>query len=459
MSSEWLIYQLDELCEFINGYAFKSTDYVEPSEETIEVFRMGYISRGGGFKEDSTPVFVPKKYGKNIEKYLLRPQDVVIAMTDMKDKVAILGNTAWISQSDRFVLNQRVGCIRVKRPDLLHPRFFYFLSNSHSHVEYLRTRANSGVQVNLSTSAIKESQLQIPPIDDQIQIADTLGALDDRITLLRETNATLETIAQALFKSWFVDFDPVRVKMEGRAPEGMSDVTAALFPDSFEESELGLVPRGWAVGSIGKIAEVIDCLHAKKPELLENGSPYLQLNNIRDDGLLDTANLAFISDADYTKWISRIEVSGGDCVITNVGRVGAVAQIPESFRAAMGRNMTAIRMRKEWPYPTYLVELLQSPWMETEIQRRTDIGTILNALNVKNIPLLRCVLAGHTILKEFEDTARPLRAAMEVNLERANNLATLRDTLLPRLISGQLRLPEAGNSESPEEHDSNAVIV
>ena len=85
--------------------------------------------------------------------------------------------------------------------------------------------------------------------------AGILGALDDRITLLRETNATLEAIAQALFKSWFVDFDPVRAKQEGRAPEGMDEATAALFPDGFEESELGLVPRGWRVGSIDDYAK------------------------------------------------------------------------------------------------------------------------------------------------------------------------------------------------------------
>ena len=84
---------------------------------------------------------------------------------------------------------------------------------------------------------------------NQDAIAGVLGALDDRITLLRETNATLEAIAQALFKSWFVDFDPVHAKQQGRAPEGMDEATAALFPDSFEESELGLVPKGWRVGS------------------------------------------------------------------------------------------------------------------------------------------------------------------------------------------------------------------
>ena len=94
--------------------------------------------------------------------------------------------------------------------------------------------------------------VKVPPIWEQRAIASTLQSLDDRITLLRETNATLEAIAQALFKSWFVDFDPVRARMEGRLPVGMDEATAALFPDSFEESELGFVPRGWRVGTVGE---------------------------------------------------------------------------------------------------------------------------------------------------------------------------------------------------------------
>ena len=294
---------------------------------------------------------------------------------------------------------------------------------------------------HLTGRAIAALEVPLPPIAVQRSMVDVLKQLDDRITLLRETNTTLEAIAQALFKSWFVDFDPVRAKMKGRVPEGMDEATAALFPDSFEETELGEVPRGWQFSSIGQFAEVIDCLHSKKPELLEAGSPYLQLNNIRDDGLLDTSSLACISDSDYMKWTSRIEVSGGDCVITNVGRVGAVAQIPEGFFAAMGRNMTAIRLRDEWDYPTYLIELLQSTSMKAEIDTKTDVGTILNALNVKSIPTLRCVVAPFALMKRFEDIARPLRAAMEGNLRKANSLALLRDTLLPRLITGQLRLP------------------
>ena len=109
----------------------------------------------------------------------------------------------------------------------------------------------------LSLSDQKRLRITLLAIEEQRTVAALIDALDDRITLLRETNATLEAIAQALFKSWFVDFDPVRAKQEGRTPEGMDEATAALFPDGFEESELGLVPRGWRVGSILDFAALL----------------------------------------------------------------------------------------------------------------------------------------------------------------------------------------------------------
>jgi type I restriction enzyme S subunit len=114
----------------------------------------------------------------------------------------------------------------------------------------------------LNSDSLKALQVAIPSIEEQRDIASFFGAIDDRIALLRETNATLEAIAQALFKSWFVDFDPVRAKQEGRAPEGMDEATAALFPDGFEESELGLVPRGWRVAPLGAGQRLASALHA-----------------------------------------------------------------------------------------------------------------------------------------------------------------------------------------------------
>ena len=131
--------------------------------------------------------------------------------------------------------------------------FIYYLCREPAFREYAigRMEGTSGRQ-RVSWQSIAAYEFAFPPPDERRAAACVLSALDDRITLLRETNATLEAIAQALFKSWFVDFDPVRAKMEGRTPEGMDDATAALFPDALEETELGPVPKGWRYSTIGE---------------------------------------------------------------------------------------------------------------------------------------------------------------------------------------------------------------
>jgi type I restriction enzyme S subunit len=109
-----------------------------------------------------------------------------------------------------------------------------------------------------------------------------------------------------------------------------------LFPDTFKESELGLVPSGWTVGSVGQIAQVIDCLHAKKPELLAVGRPFLQLGCIRDDGLLDVAKACFISEQDYEKWVARIEVQEGDCLIQTLVELAQYRRYRQAFKRLWG---------------------------------------------------------------------------------------------------------------------------
>jgi len=284
--------------------------------------------------------------------------------------------------------------------------------------------------------------VRIPLLSEQRAIAHILGTLDDKIELNRKINETLEAMARALFKSWFVDFDPIRAKAEGRST-GLPKHIADLFPDSFVDSELGEIPKEWKVSTIGFIAEVIDCLHSKKPERLDAGKPFLQLVNIRDDGLIDMKDTYFIDEIDYRKWVSRMEASPGDCVITNVGRVGAVAQMPLGQMAALGRNMTGVRCKSSFPYPTFLIECLLSQSMRDEIIRKMDSGTILDALNVRNIPKLRFTRPPDAIARIFEETVRPLRAQMEMLLNESHTLAALRDTLLPKLISGELHVKDA----------------
>lgn len=288
----------------------------------------------------------------------------------------------------------------------------------------------------LNTDTLKAMRVKLPPIEEQKRIAGILGALDEKIELNRKMSETLEQMAKAMFKSWFVDFEPVHAKAAGRQPAGMEKATADLFPNSFADSELGKIPKGWEVTELGQIADVIDCLHAKKPEASETGQLYLQLNNIRDDGLIDISEAFLIGMEDYNKWTSRMEATEGDCVITNVGRVGAVAQIPHGMKAALGRNITGIRCKPAFTNPTFLIECLMSEAMREEIRRKTDTGTILDALNVKSIPKLRFIRPPLMVAERFELLARPLRYQMERGVSQSRTLADLRDTLLPKLLSG-----------------------
>lgn len=435
MSSEWPTVTIDDVCELIVDCVNKTAPVVE-GPTPYRMIRTTNI-RNGRIDLNECRFVDEATYAKWTRRAELRFGDVLLT------REAPIGEVGFVLEPKGLFLGQRVMQYRANA-QVLSPRFllYSFLSPALQH-QFGSHEGSGSVVSHIRVGDCFKFKLKLPSLPVQNEIATLLGALDDRIALLRETNATLEAIAKALFKSWFVDFDPVRAKSHGLPPSGMDEATAALFPDGFEESAMGLVPNGWRVATIGTLAEVIDCLHSKKPEFVAEGRPFLQLNNIRDDGLLDTSRVSVVSEADYAKWISRAEATEGDCVITNVGRVGAVAQIPAGFRAAMGRNMTAIRLRSGWPYPTYLIELLQSESMRAEIQLRTDVGTILDALNVRNIPLLRCVAAPPDVMGVFESVCRPLRAAMEANMERVQVLATLRDTLLPRLISGQLRLPNA----------------
>ncbi|BDI07084.1 hypothetical protein CATMQ487_40540 [Sphaerotilus microaerophilus] len=278
-----------------------------------------------------------------------------------------------------------------------------------------------------------------PSLPEQREVAKTLSALDDRITLLRETNATLEAIAQALFKSWFVDFDPVRAKMEGRTPEGMDEATAAQFPDGFDESALGSLPRGWTRSSLAEVCAYLN--RGLSPKYLEEGG-VLVLNQkcIRDFSV------------DYTKGrrhdTSQRKIDGRELVIgdvlvnsTGVGTLGRVAQVLELPEPAIvDSHVTVVRAgnRLSWPY--------LGQWLaraQPEIEAMGEGSTGQTELSRTKLGVMSILVPPRDVLAAFDAVVEPLKARVALNENSARNLAALRDTLLPRLISGQLRLPEA----------------
>ena len=303
----------------------------------------------------------------------------------------------------------------------------------------VKSHAYGSAQENINLEVLRKLEFPIPPLSVQTEIANYLSVLDDRITLLRETNATLEAIAQALFKSWFVDFDPVRAKMEGRTPEGMDEATAALFPDGLETSELGEVPRGWRVGTLGSVCGYLN--RGLSPKYIEAGGVLVLNQKCVRDFSVDFSK-GRRHDPSQRKIDGR-EVAVGDVLVnsTGVGTLGRIAQVlrlPEQI--IVDSHVTVVRAGSDLSWP-YLGQFMARK--QPEIEAMGEGSTGQTELGRAKLACLPIVIPSVAVLNGFDELVLPLKQRIAVNESKTQTLSTLRDTLLPRLISGQLRLPEA----------------
>jgi type I restriction enzyme S subunit len=438
MNSAWQEVELQDIANFQNGYAFKSDEYVPCSSNGKEVLRMGYIQRGGGFKEDGKPVYAPLSSRGNDRRYELDEGDIVIAMTDMKDRVAILGNCARIPSSNRFLLNQRVGKIRSKNNKVANQHFLYYYMNSPSQVHQLRSMANRGVQVNLTTASIIESLVFLPPIQHQEAIAHILGTLDDKIELNRKTNETLEAMAKALFKSWFVDFDPVRAKAEGR-PTGLPAEISDLFPDSFEDSELGEIPRGWQ-----------SCPFTQLVDVISGGTPKTSVDEYWNGSIPWFSVVDAPSGADC--WVIQTEKSIthlgldncsskllpiGTTIISARGTVGKVCLTGQD----MAMNQSCYGLRSKAANGEFFCFYLTKSIVEI-LEARAH-GSVFSTITRDTLDGVSTISPPLEVKSSFNSIARALLGKINNNLEESRILGNQRDTLLPKLISGEIRIPDA----------------
>lgn len=159
----WEVGTLNDVAEFQNGYAFKSKELLDNNvNDCYHVFKMGHIKKGGGLNKLGTKSYIEKSKCENIQKYVIKKGDLLMCMTDMKSNVALLGHTALMDEDDKYILNQRVGLLRCINKEKMNYPYLYILTNYSDFIENLRSRANSGVQVNLSTKEIKETKILIP---------------------------------------------------------------------------------------------------------------------------------------------------------------------------------------------------------------------------------------------------------------------------------------------------------
>ncbi len=412
MSSDWPVFSVDDIKAPRSGSIaigpfgsrMKSDCYVS---DGIRVVRGTNLTGGRSFSGDF--VFITPEKAEELNSANLLANDLVFPHRGAIGEVGIVPN-----DGERYVLSSSLMKLTCAA-DRAHPDFiYYFFKSDAGRFELLKNASQVGTPgIGQPLSSLKQIKLRLPPVDEQRSIAAALRALDDRIALLRETNATLEAIAQALFKSWFVDFDPVRAKQQGLAPAGMDEATAALFPDSFEESALGLVPNGWATGTVESLMELSYGKALKATDRVAGAVPVYGSGGItgfHDEPLVD-----------------------GPSVV--VGRKGTVGSLYWEDRPFFPID-TVFYIKAKVPL-TYCFHQLRLLGLEN---MNTD-GAV-PGLNRNNVYRLAVVVPPREVILAFDEIVRSLRCRIFVNAMQAQTLATLRDTLLPRLISGQLRLPE-----------------
>ena len=322
-------------------------------------------------------------------------------------------------------------------PTLSNPLFYFYFFRSPDGRRAIESIVEQGAGASgIRGSDLVNVQVPNPPKQVQDEVAGLLGSLDNRITLLRETNTTLEAIAQALFKSWFVDFDPVHTKMQGCAPEGMDEATTTLFPDSFEESELGALPKGWSVGNLNSIAELNPESWSAKhhPERVL----YVDLANTKAGQIDEYIELSFENAPSR----ARRALRRGDVIVGTV-RPGnrSFARIASDVTGLTGSTGFAV-LRARVVADQALVYLAATNNEAIDRLSHLADGGAYPAVRPEVVGTTPLVVAPEEIRNSFGEIANPLFASIGLNQERIRQLGSLRDTLLPRLISGQQRLPD-----------------
>lgn len=438
MQSESRSVRLGDLIEVKHGWPFKSELFSHDLTGKGIVVAIGNFRYSGGFRFSET---LCKEYrGPYPSEYDLSPGDILLVMTCQTAGGEILGIPGKVPNDGRLYLhNQRIGKVVVKTKEV-RSDFLYWLFLTPDFNRSLVSTASGTKILHTSPTRICDYAFLLPPLEEQREAAEMLDALQERIDLLRQTNATLESIAQALFKSWFIDFDPVRAKADGREPEGMGAATAALFPAEFEESALGMIPKGWGVEPIGDLVKAVggSTPDTKKsafwePAVYHWTSPK-DLSGATSPVLLDTERK--VSPAGLAK-ISSGLLPTGTLLMSSRAPIGylTLTEVP----VAINQGYIAMPPGGRLP-PLYLYFWCQANM--DGIKGRANGSTFME-ISKRAFRPLPALLPPVPVIEKFADLAGVLFNRLAANERQARALAELRDTLLPRLISGKLRLPEA----------------
>ena len=381
---------------------------------------------GFSFSERS---FITKEKDAALRKGKLERHDVVLTTR------GTVGNVALFDDSISFQharINSGMVLLRADQSQLS-PLFLYQFVRSSLFKQQVLALTTGSAQPQLPIRDIIRINLTFPPLPEQKAIASVLGTLDDLIEANREINETLEEMARALFKSWFVDFDPVRARLEGRQPAGMDAATAALFPNHFQDSELGQIPKGWVNTTIGETCEINSWSLGKNDKL--DTLEYVEISEVNRG---DIADIVTYHRGDEPSRARR-RLRHGDSVLSTVrpdrGAYFLSLNPPENRVASTG---FAVLTPSKTPW-SFIHAAMTQPEVSDHLGHLAD-GGAYPVVRPEIIGAIEVVVPNSSaILDAFQQVCAPLFEMAESNRLESRDLATLRDTLLPKLLSGEVK--------------------
>lgn len=446
MSSEWPKCRLEEVAAKTPGAIaigpfgsrLKSDAYTDSG---VALIRGTNISGSKFFSGDY--VYVSEETAAGLGNANVKQNDLVFPHRGNIGSVGLVpaGDLAFAISSSLMKIT-----LDVQRVDPLF--MYYFFRTSAGQSELLKNASQVGTPgIATPLTSLRACIVPVPPIADQREVSRFLGLIDDQIELLKETNTTLEAIAQAIFKSWFIDFDPVKAKSEGRIPDGIDTDTAALFPDSLEESALGAIPKGWTISTLAEHVTAERGLSYKGAGLCgpQEGMPMHNLNSVLEGGDYKYRGIKHYSGDHKEKHIAV----AGDIIVANTEQghdhrlIGFPAIIPASYpKGIFSHHLYRVRLKESSTLTKHLLYYtLMAPAVRDQIISCAN-GSTVNMLKSAGLEIPKFVCPSRELALAFDGLASVLRAQMEANIAEAETLTELRDTLLPRLISGKLKLPE-----------------
>jgi type I restriction enzyme S subunit len=426
MAGDWKQVALEDVADEVTvGYVGPmASEYVDSGvpflrSQNVEPLRIN----GSDLK------FITPEFHQRIRNSRLSPGDVVIVRTGKPGACSVIPD--WLGDANCSDL------VIIRCGEHINNRFLAYYVNTVAS-QHVAAHLVGAVQQHFNVGSARTMRIKLPPLSEQRALAHILGTLDDKIELNRRMNETLEATAQALFKSWFVDFDPVRAKAEGR-DLGLPKEIADLFPDSFEDSELGEIPEGWRVGTLGAVCQKPQYGFTASAKAEPVGPKFLRITDINKLPWIEWSSVPHceMSKEEFEQY----RIRRGDILIARMADPGHGVMIEEDVEGVFASYLIRFRPR-DVTFDRYLQYWLRSASYWKLVAAR-QAGTTRASLNAQVIGAFQLMMPSREVADAFKKKVASLRSKVIANVVESRPLATLRDTLLPKLISGEIRVKDA----------------